>query len=378
MSVAALAPGPWRRRLGRSGLPVPRSSGSQTVFPGESALRARSRASPRRRCRPPGVDVDDIPVPDSLGSLVAARVRALPARTRDELLRTAALARPDLRLVDAEALGAGRRGRARADPTRSSRRVCPPAVRVGGLRVGVDESSTPDAPRPHVARPRSRGTSAASRAVVRRAGQRWSLEELEAAARRARLRGAPNTAAEFVELALRHVPEDSPRVGELRLRLAEHLYLASDFQRAVAELEQLRRDARLGRSPRSGSADARGDRLLAQRRVRGGRASPSRRSPTPETRSLRPAVRCRSRCTPGRSTWPRPPPPPARRLSCSSRGSTRRLDFFAAALAARVRADLFLGDGFDAETAPRGRSPSKRPPHRPWSTPASCSSSANG
>ena len=82
------------------------------------------------------------------------------------------------------------------------------------------------------------------------------------------------------------------------------------------------RDARLGRSPRSGSADARGDRLLAQRRVRGGRASPSRRSPTPETRSLRPAVRCRSRCTPGRSTWPRPPPPPARRLSCSSRART--------------------------------------------------------
>ena len=47
-----------------------------------------------------------LPVPDSLGALVRARVRALPAPTRDALLRVAALTRPDTALVDPTALAA--------------------------------------------------------------------------------------------------------------------------------------------------------------------------------------------------------------------------------------------------------------------------------
>src|SRR5207237_6292195 len=50
-------------------------------------------------------DASPLPVPQSLNALVAARVRALPARTREALLRAAALARPDATLVDAAALG---------------------------------------------------------------------------------------------------------------------------------------------------------------------------------------------------------------------------------------------------------------------------------
>src|SRR5436305_569566 len=63
---------------------------------------------------------------------------------------------------------------------------------------------------------------------------------VEAAARRARLRGAPDAAAELTELALGLVPAQSAATGELRLALAEHLFFASDFARARAVLEELR------------------------------------------------------------------------------------------------------------------------------------------
>src|SRR5262249_44635965 len=59
-----------------------------------------------------------IPVPESLQALVASRVRSLPRRTRDALLRAAVLAQPDLRLIDARALDAAEEAglvRVRAD-----------------------------------------------------------------------------------------------------------------------------------------------------------------------------------------------------------------------------------------------------------------------
>ena len=77
---------------------------------------------------------------------------------------------------------------------------------------------------------------------LRRPGRAGGARRVEAAARGARLRGAPDTAAELTELALRLLPEGSPAVDALRLDLAEHLYLASDFQRSSEVLEGLRRD----------------------------------------------------------------------------------------------------------------------------------------
>ena len=47
---------------------------------------------------------------------------------------------------------------------------------------------------------------------------------VEAAARGARLRGAPDTAAELTEFALRLLPEGCPDIDALRLDFAEHLY----------------------------------------------------------------------------------------------------------------------------------------------------------
>ena len=51
-------------------------------------------------------DAAGLPVPESLRALMAGAIGALPAETREALLRASALARPDLRLVDARALAA--------------------------------------------------------------------------------------------------------------------------------------------------------------------------------------------------------------------------------------------------------------------------------
>ena len=61
---------------------------------------------------------------------------------------------------------------------------------------------------------------------------------LDAAAQSARERGAPDSAAELTELALR-LDRRSRQSDERRLALADHLHLAGDFQRASSILEEL-------------------------------------------------------------------------------------------------------------------------------------------
>ena len=58
------------------------------------------------------------PFPRSLQALVGDRVSSLPAKTQAALLRSAALARPDLQLVDGDALA--------------------PAEEAGLVRIGAD------------------------------------------------------------------------------------------------------------------------------------------------------------------------------------------------------------------------------------------------
>ena len=61
----------------------------------------------RRRGRlAPG---QDLPVPDDLRDLVAKRLRRLPRRTREALLRVSALAQPTISLVDPADLAPERR-----------------------------------------------------------------------------------------------------------------------------------------------------------------------------------------------------------------------------------------------------------------------------
>ena len=64
-------------------------------------------------------------------------------------------------------------------------------------------------------------------------------QAVDGAARQARMRGAPDMAAELTELALRLSPS-GPGELERRIALAEHLYVAGDFARGAELLEDAR------------------------------------------------------------------------------------------------------------------------------------------
>jgi tetratricopeptide (TPR) repeat protein len=179
-----------------------------------------------------------LPVPDDLRSLAADRVSSLPALTRETLLRAAALAQPDSTSVDIRALA--------------------PAEEAGLVSIGADGVIT--FTHPLFASAVYGSASARARADVHRAladvvddpEQRarhlalastapdaTTARALESAAQAARARGAPDAAAELVELALQLTPTGSASLPSLRLELAGHLYLAGDFQRAAEVLEEL-------------------------------------------------------------------------------------------------------------------------------------------
>jgi DNA-binding CsgD family transcriptional regulator len=175
-------------------------------------------------------------VPGSLSLLVASRVGSLPPATREALLRAAVLARPELRLVEEEALA--------------------PAEQAGLVRVSDDGqvefvhplyASAVYASAPAT---RRRATHRALAEVVEDPEQRARhlalacnvpdaqvAREVAVAARRARLRGAPDTAAELMSLALGLTPPGEAAV-ERRIELAENLYVVGDFDRGAELLEQ--------------------------------------------------------------------------------------------------------------------------------------------
>ena len=113
-----------------------------------------------------------LPVPDSLQTLVADRVRSLPARTRDALLRASALARPDLSLVDAPALAAAEEAGLVRIGLRPADRVRAPSLRFRGVLVGATRPPPGDPPCACRGSPRPRGDRAPSRPGLRRPGRR--------------------------------------------------------------------------------------------------------------------------------------------------------------------------------------------------------------
>jgi DNA-binding CsgD family transcriptional regulator len=174
-------------------------------------------------------------VPGSLSTLVASRVRSLPAETREVLLRAAALAKPDTRLLPADALApAEDAGLVRIRDDQQVEFVHP-------LYASAVYSSAPAIRRRETHRlladvvddleERARHLALACDAPDARVAG-----EVELAARRARMRGAPDTAATLMELALRLT---APGVAafERRIELAEHLYVAGDFERGAEILE---------------------------------------------------------------------------------------------------------------------------------------------
>ena len=301
-----------------------------------------------------------IPVPESLQSLVTSRAQALPRRTQDVLLRIAALARPDLSLVDARALA--------------------PAEEAGLVRVRADERIEfvhplyASAVYSSAALDRRRATHRALADAVRDPEERARhlalgcdrpdervAQEVEAAARGARLRGAPDSAAELTRLAIRLLPEESASAAALRLDLAEHLYLASDFQGAANIVEQLRSDLEPG--------DLRARALLVLGEIDYWRKGESAATALAEE-ALRNAcepllqARCQAAIAMYAGTVELP------KAAAAARAALALLDglpdtepgLVAAALSARVRADLFLGEGFDAGAAEQALELERRAP----------------
>jgi DNA-binding NarL/FixJ family response regulator len=292
-----------------------------------------------------------VPVPQDLDALVRARVRALPAEARDALLRAAALARPDTQAIDpAELAPAEEAGLVRVEVDGRIEFVHPlfasavysaaPAARLREAhRAVADLARDPEERARHLAL----GASRPDAQVV---------PELQAAARHARMRGSPDSAAELTGLALRLLPAKDPTRQELQLELAEQLHLASDFPAARALLEELRTTLQPG--------DLRAQALLTLVEIDYWRSGESAATALAEealadARDPVLRARCHAAVALYAGTVDLPKAAAAARKALVLLESVPNPDpgLVAAALSARVRADLFLGDGFDQQTALR-------------------------
>lgn len=292
-----------------------------------------------------------VPVPQGLDALVRARVQALPARTRDALLRAATLARPDTKTIDPVELAPAEEARlVRVEVDGRIEFVHPlfasavysaaPAARLREAhRAAADLARDPEERARHLA-------------LAAPGPDARVVQELQAAARHARMRGSPDSAAELTGLALRLLPASAPAREELQLELAEQLHLASDFPAARALLEELRTTLQPG--------DLRARALLMLVEIDYWRAGESAAMALAEealadARDPVLKARCHAAVAQAAATVDLP------KAAASAREALALLEdvpvpdpgLVAAALSARVRADLFLGDGFDQETAMR-------------------------
>ena len=292
-----------------------------------------------------------VPVPQDLNALVRARVRALPVEARDALLRAATLARPDTETIDpAELAPAEEAGLVRVEVDGRIEFVHPlfaSAVYSAAPAARLREAHRRVADLAHDPEERARHLALAApgpdAGVVR---------ELQAAARHARLRGSPDSAAELTRLALRLLPANAPARPELQLELAEQLLLASDFPAARALLEELRTTLRPG--------DLRARALLTLVEIdywRRGESAATALAEEALADARDPVLRARCHVAVAlyAGTVDLPKAAASAREALALLESVPEPDpgLVAAALSARVRADLFLGDGFDRETAMR-------------------------
>jgi DNA-binding CsgD family transcriptional regulator len=298
-----------------------------------------------------GAESSRLPVPKSLDALVRTRVRALPEMTRAALLRAAALARPDTTVVNADDLAAAEAaglvrvttaGRIQfAHPLFASAvySTAAPAKRRETHRALAAVVSDPEERARHLAL----GSDGTDERVVR---------ELAAAARLAQKRGAPDSAAELLELALRLVPPSTDRAHELQLELAEQLFLASDFRRAREALVELE-----GVLP---PGDVRARALLQLAEIEYWfRGESAALALAEEALAIAVEPIQRARCLVGVAGKAATVDLP--RADTAARAAIELLDgladappaLVAAALSVRARASLFLGEGFDRHAAAR-------------------------
>ena len=203
-----------------------------------------ARALTGRGARPaPG---EPLPVPEDLQELLGARLAALPSSAADGLLVVAAAARPTEELVVA---AAGRRDRAAAGLKRAEEAGV--LQRAGG-RLGfthpllgstVYATATPQARRSVHRRladlvddPEER---ARHLALAASGPDRHVAAALEEAGRHARRGGAPDAAAELLELARKLTPpEDGAGLLRRSVEAAEYHFDAGDATRVTALLDE--------------------------------------------------------------------------------------------------------------------------------------------
>jgi DNA-binding CsgD family transcriptional regulator len=177
-----------------------------------------------------------LPVPSSLTDLVAARVGRLPVASRDALLSAAALAQPTVDIVDAAALApAERAGLVSIEDTRI-RFSHPLFASVVYGRAGTTERQ---ALHRHLAevvtQPEERARHAALGATQ---PDETIAAELGAAASLAKWRGAPDAAAELMELAVGLTPPaDSASRAARRVAVSRFCFDAGDWTRSEAMLQ---------------------------------------------------------------------------------------------------------------------------------------------
>jgi DNA-binding CsgD family transcriptional regulator len=191
---------------------------------------------------PPG-SADPMPVPPTMEELLRARITRLPRATRDVLETAALLSEPTLEALEG----------ASSDPAWLDRAVAAGLIELVDERIrfthpllaaAVIASMGPERRRRRHARladleldPEER---ARHLALATTGPDATVADSLEAAARRAVLRGAPASAAQLAELAARRTPPDD-REGRWRRTIEAGLRHATsgDFSRAETLLEPL-------------------------------------------------------------------------------------------------------------------------------------------
>jgi len=306
------------------------------------------------------VAADAVPVPGDVLSLVARRVRSLPPPTREALLRAAAVGRPDLTLVDAEALGPAEEAALVRVSGSDGRVEFVHPLFAAAVYASASTTRRREAHRELAALVDDVEERARHLGLSRVGPDPDAARAAEEAARRARARGATHRAAELWELALRLTAPTCDELPERRLAFGEALVLAGDFGRAATVLRGLAAES---------DGDLRARALLQLCDVEGWRhgeaaamelaeqAFESAADPLLQTRCL--ALVAMHAGTHN-----------AARAASAAREALALLDgredtepaLVAFALGARVRADLFRGDGFDREGADRALELERRMP----------------
>ena len=315
----------------------------------QSALcdRDRARAQPPRRARHLG------PRPRPAGSR-RARPGTRPGpsgEARDALLRAATLARPDTQTIDpVELAPAEEAGLVRVEVDGRIEFVHP--LFASAVYSAASAARLREAHRAAADLARDPEERARHLALAAPGPDAGVVRELQEAAHHARMRGSPDSAAELTRLALRLLPANNRARPELQLELAEQLHLASDFPAARALLEELRTTLQPG--------DQRARALLTLVEVdywRSGESAATALAEEALADARDPILKARCYAAvalyAGTVDLPKAAASAREALALLESVPDRDPGLVAAALSARVRADLFLGDGFDQETAMR-------------------------